>query len=110
MKMLPLRTRLTVIASLVLTLAATASKAYAQDWVKTGTNLGVEKIRLAAADFKPTSSDPQTAPLKTTFDTTLFNDLSNAGIFDMVSKSIAPPVTPGSPQEINLPQVERGAV
>ncbi len=77
--------------------------AQAQDWVRTGTNLGATKIRLAAADFKPTSNDPQTGMLKSAFDTTLFNDLSNAGIFDMVSKSMAPPLMPGSPQEINLP-------
>lgn len=79
-----------------------AQPAGAQDWVKTGTNLGVSRIRLAAADFKPGSPDPQTPAMKVTFDTTLFNDLSNAGIFDMVSKSLAPTVTPGSPQEIQL--------
>jgi TolB protein len=75
---------------------------HAQDWVKTGTNLGVQKIRLAAADFKAASADSQTAPLKTVFDRTLYNDLKNAGIFDMVSKSMAPTQTPGGPQEINL--------
>ncbi|HZD49672.1 MAG TPA: Tol-Pal system beta propeller repeat protein TolB [Silvibacterium sp.] len=74
----------------------------AQDWVKTGTNLGVQKIRLAAADFKAASGDPQTGLLKAIFDQTLYNDLKNAGVFDMVSKSMAPPQTPGSPQEINL--------
>lgn len=78
--------------------------AHAQDWVRTGTNLGATKIRLAAADFKPTSNDPQTGSLKSAFDSTLANDLANAGIFDMVSKSMAPPLMPGSPQEINLPQ------
>jgi len=71
----------------------------AQDWVHTGTNLGNERIRLAAADFKPVGNDPQTTPLKAIFDNTLFNDLSNAGIFDMVSKSLAPQAMPGSPQE-----------
>ena len=76
----------------------------AQDWVRTGTNLGNERIRLAAADFKPVGSDPQTAPLKAIFDSTLFSDLSNAGIFDMVSKSLAPQAMPGSPQEIVLSQ------
>jgi TolB protein len=72
----------------------------AQDWVHTGTNLGNTRIRLAAADFKPVGNDPQTTPLKAVFDSTLFNDLSNAGIFDMVSKSLAPQTTPGSPQEL----------
>ena len=62
------------------------------------------KIRLAAADFKPVGDDPQTPALKADFDSTLFNDLTNAGIFDMVSKSLAPQAMPGSPQEISLPQ------
>src|SRR5580700_10651512 len=73
-------------------------KASAQDWVRTGTNLGAARIRLAAADFNPASGDAQTPALKTTFDNTLYNDLNNAGIFDMVSKSMAPPVIPDSPQ------------
>src|SRR5512146_2190825 len=76
----------------------------AQDWVHTGTNLSNPIIRLAAADFKPVGSDPQTTALKAAFDATLFNDLGNAGIFDMVSKSMAPQSMPGSPQEIVLSQ------
>lgn len=76
----------------------------AQDWVRTGSNLGNAKIRIAAADFKPVGADPQTPSLKATFDATLYGDLSNAGIFDLVSKSFAPAGTPGSPQEINLSQ------
>jgi TolB protein len=74
----------------------------AQDWVRTGTNLGVERIRLAAASFKPANNDPQTYALKSIFDQTFYNDLRNAGIFDMVSRSMAPADMPGSPQEINL--------
>jgi TolB protein len=88
----------------LLLMSAALLPAHAQDWVKTGTNLGVSRIRLAAADFKPGSPDPQTPALKVTFDTTLFSDLSSAGIFDMVSKSLAPTATPGSPQEIQLGQ------
>ncbi|MBW4028646.1 MAG: translocation protein TolB, partial [Acidobacteria bacterium] len=91
------------IALLLFSLAGSGIS-HAQDWVKTGTNLGVQRIRLAAASFKPTTTDPQTDPLKTVFDNTFYNDLSNAGIFDMVSKSMAPPLMPGSPQEINLSQ------
>ena len=45
----------------------------AQDWVKTGTSLGVEKVRLAVPDFKPSSNDPQNAALLKTFDDTLWN-------------------------------------
>ncbi|HWT66872.1 MAG TPA: Tol-Pal system beta propeller repeat protein TolB [Terracidiphilus sp.] len=97
------RSRVLVVA---LPLIATlfALRATAQDWVRTGSNLGNAKIRLAAADFKPVGTDPQTPSLKATFDSTLYNDLANAGIFDLVSKSFAPQTTPGSPQEINLAQ------
>ncbi len=88
---------------LVVLLSALACwKASAQDWVRTGTNLGAARIRLAAADFNPSSTDAQTPALKTTFDNTLYNDLNNAGIFDMVSKSMAPPLMPASPQQMNL--------
>jgi TolB protein len=76
----------------------------AQDWVHTGTNLGNQRIRLAAADFKPVGNDPQTPVLKAVFDSTLYNDLQNAGIFDMVSKSLAPQAMPGSPHEMVLAQ------
>jgi TolB protein len=76
----------------------------AQDWVHTGTNLGNDRIRIAVADFKPAGDDPQTPALKAVFDTTLYSDLANAGIFDLVSKSLAPQATPGSPQEISLAQ------
>ena len=88
---------------LVLTCFA-ASQLSAQDWVHTGTNLGNDRIRIAAADFKPVGDDPQTPTLKAAFDATLYSDLANAGIFDLVSKSMIPQATPGSPQEISLPQ------
>jgi TolB protein len=81
-----------------------ALPALAQDWVRTGTNLGAQKIRLAAADFKMVGNDAALSNAQQEFNKTLFSDLTNAGIFDMVSKSLAPPVMPGSPQEINLSQ------
>jgi TolB protein len=81
-----------------------ALPAAAQDWIHTGSNLGNDRIRIAAADFKLAGGDPQTPALKATFDTTLYSDLANAGIFDLVSKSLAPQATPGTPQEISLAQ------
>ena len=88
-----------------LTVAVLASvPALAQDWIHTGSNLGNDRIRLAAADFKPVGSDPQTPTLKAAFDATLYSDLAGAGIFDIVSKSMAPQAAPGSPSEINLTQ------
>ncbi len=95
--------RLTSLLAIVLA-AFAALPAAAQDWIHTGSNLGNERIRIAAAEFKPLGADPQTPALKTIFDATLSNDLSNAGIFDVVSKSMTPQAMPGSPQEINLTQ------
>jgi TolB protein len=90
-------------AALLLCLALLPACLHAQDdWVRTGTNMGAQRIRIAAADFAPSGSDPETAPLKTTFDATLYADLQNAGIFDMVSKSMAPPLMPSSQANVQL--------
>jgi TolB protein len=90
--------------SLLVLSSLAASQIRAQDWVHTGTNLGNTRIRIAAADFKPVGADPQTPALKTVFDATLYGDLANAGIFEMVSKSLSPQSEPGAPQEMILQQ------
>jgi TolB protein len=74
----------------------------AQDWIRTGTGLGVEKVRLAVPDFKPVTTDIGAQNLATVFSVTLWNDLKAAGIFDMVSKSFYPVSVPGAPQEVHL--------
>ena len=63
---------------------------------------GVERVRIAVADFKPASGDPSTGSLLTTFNTVLYSDLQNAGIFDVVSKSFNPLQVPGTPPEVTL--------
>lgn len=83
-------------------LAPFATQAGGQDQVRTGTTEGVNTIRLAVADFKPLAADPQSGTLKQVFDKTLFSDLQNAGIFDLVSKSMLPPGTPGAPSEMHV--------
>jgi len=74
----------------------------AQDWIKTGTGLGVEKVRLAASDFKASNQDPKNAELLKVFNDTLWNDLDNAGIFDMVSKSFYPLGAVGLPADVKF--------
>ena len=74
----------------------------AQDWIKTGTGLGVEKIRIAVPDFKASSQDPKNAELLKTFNDTLWNDLDNAGIFDMASKSFYPLGQVGAPGDVKF--------
>ncbi len=95
----------TSLPSLVLLAVLSVSlTALAQDNVFTGTNTGADRIRIAVADFKPGSADPGTLPLKTVFDSTLYADLANAGIFDIVSKSLIPQNAPGVPAEMNIQQ------
>ncbi len=95
----PIHDRALIFAALLLLFAATSS---AQDWIRTGTGLGVERVRLAASDFKPSTPDAQNADLLKTFNDTLWNDLDNAGIFDLVSKSFYPLQEPGQPSEVNF--------
>jgi len=78
-----------------------ASSLQAQDTFHLETSSGASSIRLAAADFKGGAG---AGSYKGTFDTTLYADLSSAGIFDMVSKSLNPQTSPGSPAEMNLGQ------
>ena len=93
----------TLLPGLLLLLAST--RLHAQDTIPLElSGRATNGTRIAVADFKAGPADPQLASLRDTFDTTLFSDLTNAGIFDLVSKSLAPQVTPGSPAEINLAQ------
>jgi TolB protein len=87
----------------ILTLAALlVPSATGQDNIFTGTNSGATSIRIAVPDFKPLAADAQSAAFKQTFDATFYADLANAGIFDIVSKSLLPPADPGSPAEMQL--------
>ena len=84
-------------------MAFVASAAFAQnDWIRTGTGLGVEKVRLGVADFKSSGADPRTDALIKTFNDTLWSDLDNSGIFDMASKSFYPLQQPSVPGDVNL--------
>ena len=89
--------------ALALVLIFTCGLLSAQDWVKTGTSLGVEKVRLAVPDFKPSTSDPQNAALLKTFNDTLWNDLDVSGVVELASKSFYPLQLPGTPPEVNFP-------
>ena len=87
---------------LLLTAVIVVSPCLGQDWIKTGTGLGMEKVRLAVPDFKAATADAKNAELLNVFDGTLWNDLDNAGIFDMVSKSFYPLATPGTPTDVQF--------
>jgi TolB protein len=93
--------RIALARVLVLTCWLLSCVAQAQDWVQTGTSLGVEKVRLAVADFKPATNDPGNAALLKTFNDTLWNDLDVSGVVELVSKSFYPLQVPGQPTELN---------
>ena len=87
---------------LLLALACSRNASAQDDWIRTGTGLGVEKIRLADSDFKPAAQDATTTALIKEFNDTLWGDLDNAGIFDMVSKSFYPLGQVGSPADVKF--------
>src|SRR5689334_15742329 len=78
-----------------------ALSASAQDRIKIELNMGQERPRIAAPEFKAANGDPQTGPLNTVFNQTLWYGLDNVRIFDMVAKSFYPSQTPGQPAELN---------
>jgi TolB protein len=71
-----------------------------QDWFTTGINLGAPKIRLAVSEFPPRSVDQGLVSLTQEFNQVLADDLDNAGIFELVSKSYLPLKLPQEPEEV----------
>jgi TolB protein len=70
----------------------------AQDWFKTGTGLGVAKVRVALPDTAARSTFA--TPLPRTFHDVLWNDLQYSGILDLVSPSMYPLQAPGQPSDL----------
>ena len=96
------RTAAPILSGLLILFASLTSSAWAQDWVRTGTSLGVEKVRLAVPDFKASTGDPQNAALLKTFNDTFWNDLDNSGVVELVSKSFYPLQVPGQPADVTF--------
>jgi len=69
-----------------------------QDWFRTGTGLGVEKIRLALPPFTAHSQAVETPA--GVFNSTLWNDLEVSGIVELVSPSFHPLSVPTSPGDL----------
>ena len=74
------------------------SPAAAQDQIRTGTGLGVDKARVAVADWAPRS--PSAAPLSKIFTDVLRADLEYSGIIELVSPSFYPITIPSIPSEL----------
>ncbi len=70
----------------------------AQEWFKTGTGLGVEKPRLAVADFAPRVDVAKNH--SALFTQVVRDDLQFSGILDFVSPSFYPQQPPSQPSEL----------
>lgn len=71
-----------------------------QQWFETGINRGAPSIRIAVSEFPPQSTDQRLVSLTQVFNPVLWNDLDNAGIFDIISKSYYPLTPPQNPQDV----------
>ncbi len=76
-----------------------ALPAHAQDWFRTGTGLGVEKARVAVADFASRSDASKSHA--NLFTEVVRNDLQFSGIVEVVSPSFYPAQVPSLPGELN---------
>jgi len=77
-----------------------ATFAQKQDWFQTGTGMGVQKARVAVADFAGTN--PSAQPLAKEFSDVVRADLDYSGILDLVSPSMFPMQVPSRPSELNV--------
>ena len=82
-------------------------------WFHTGTGLGVEKIRLAVADFGPRGDSAKTHAAQ--FTQVVRDDLAFSGVLEMVSPSFYPTQVPTAPNELQAaawtdPQVKANFV
>jgi TolB protein len=75
-----------------------------QGEIQTGINRGNPVVRIAVTTFPAQSSDPDLTSLTNEFNQVLGNDLANAGIFQVVSKSLYPLKTPSNPGEVVFDQ------
>src|SRR5215469_8045193 len=95
-----LKVKRTITASLIAFVVLCSSSAFAQGKITVELNMGQERPRLAVPDFKAANLDTQTPSLNTAFNETLWGDLGNAGIFDLVAKSFYPLSTPSTPASL----------
>jgi TolB protein len=75
-----------------------AHPVFAQEWFRTGTGLGVEKPRVAVADFAPKADGAKSH--SALFTQVVRDDLGFSGILDVVSPSFYPSMQPSIPSEL----------
>ncbi len=81
----------------------TSSRTSAQQ-ITVGTSNGAPRIRMAVTEFPGQSTDARLTSLTQEFNSVLWNDLDNAGIFDLVSRSFYPLKSPIAPADVAFDQ------
>jgi TolB protein len=100
--------RRTALLLFVVLLSLESAPASPQDMIRSGTGVGQEKTRVAVPNFRVTAD---AAEVMKTFDDTLWNDLDNSGIIELVSKSFFPTQQPATPADVfrtEMQKPERG--
>ena len=88
-----------LLAVAALVLLAIPANAQREPWFRTGTGLGVEKIRVAMADLGPRAENARTHA--TQFTQVVRDDLAFSGVLDLVSPSFYPTQTLIQPPDLN---------
>jgi TolB protein len=97
-KVLSSSKRFYYILAVLLALLSAPFIAPAQEWFRVSTGLGVEKPRLAVADFAPRVDNAKNH--SALFTQVVRDDLQFSGILDFVSPSFYPPQPPSQPSEL----------
>ena len=87
--------------SLFAALLLSSCSLLAQDWIRTGTGLGVEKPRVAVADLGPRADNAKGH--SALFTQVVRDDLQFSGILEVVSPSFYPVKAPTVPGELSAP-------
>ena len=86
--------------SILVAIALASLSASAQeDWFRTGTGMGVEKVRMAVPPFAAYSTEVET--LTGVFNATLQTDLRFSGLIDLISPSFFPLEIPSDPSALS---------
>ncbi|HSC46242.1 MAG TPA: hypothetical protein VLC94_10435 [Candidatus Acidoferrum sp.] len=94
----PLRKCLFALLALTILMTARPAAGQAQDWFRISTGLGVQKPRVAVADFAPKSDTAKSH--SALFTQVVRDDLSFSGILELASPSFYPPAQPTIPAEL----------
>ena len=85
-----------------------APPSFSQDWIHSGTGIGVDKPRIAVSDFAAKSESDKSHSVL--FTAVVRDDLAVSGILDLASPSFYPQTAPSQPSELRYPDWSQAPV